>query len=134
MTKVPQIPALIWLAKYQQSKPVILPPVKDVTLKIDAHVPDTNKARDLLESLAKAKAAWSRDLETMQYHKFLQTRYWALIRQAKLIECDSKCEVCSAGESLQIHHTSYKLRGREHKNLRYLNVLCASCHAKRHGK
>jgi hypothetical protein len=134
MTQALQIPALIWLAKFQQAKPVVLPPIKDVIVKMDAHVPNTDKAKKLLESLAKAKSAWSRELETMQYHKFLQTRYWALIRQAKLIECDAKCEVCSTGEPLQIHHTSYKLRGREHKNLRYLNVLCASCHAKRHGK
>ena len=136
MQTIPQIPALMWLDQYQSKKRSLIAelPPKDVLLKIDAHVPNVKKFERLVEFLNKAKAAWSRELIKMPYPEFLKTRYWALIRQAKLIECDSKCEVCAANEPLQIHHTSYKLRGREHKNLRYLNVLCASCHSKRHGK
>lgn len=136
MRTTPQIPALLWLEQFQNRKRNLIAatPPKDVVLKIEAHVPDTVKFERLLAALDKAKAIWSRDLAKMPYPKFLQTRYWALIRQAKLIECDSRCEVCAANESLQIHHTSYKLRGREHKNLRYLNVLCDACHSKRHGK
>lgn len=69
----------------------------------------------------------------MPYDQYLQTEYWQKIRQIKLTEAEWKCSACPETHGLQIHHKSYKYRGREHLKLSTLLVLCDSCHKKVHG-
>jgi 5-methylcytosine-specific restriction endonuclease McrA len=75
----------------------------------------------------------SKDLRAMDYKQFLLTPYWKEVRKIKLSSTERQCEQCGSKTKLQVHHTSYKRHGREHKHLEDLKVLCQTCHEAEHG-
>ncbi len=89
------------------------------------------KAQKLLKQAADCH---NPGLALMPYQQFLTTKYWFLVRLAKMEEAKYRCERCGYGKTIQTHHLSYTIRGREHLNMRHLQVLCDRCHAKVHGK
>lgn len=82
--------------------------------------------------MAHAEKLWTPDLSIMPYPAFLETPYWKIIRQLKLIDADHRCSKCCSNEQLQIHHINYENRGREHLFLWQLKVLCRGCHKHHH--
>lgn len=74
----------------------------------------------------------------IKYDAYLQSRAWKNIRIAKLTEVNFKCQVCGYGEyefqdgALDVHHKTYINFGNE--KLGDLEVLCRSCHQKKHGR
>jgi len=72
----------------------------------------------------------------MDYHDYLKTPYWDLVRKFKYAEAENRCQsglffggdcVTSCG-ILNCHHMSYDHVGYEHLNLGDLIVLCQTCH------
>lgn len=80
-----------------------------------------------------ADKLWTPQLSKMPYGDFLETGYWKIIRQIKLIESNQRCSKCNRTNFLQIHHTTYANRGSEHRFLWQLKVLCDGCHKDHHG-
>lgn len=71
--------------------------------------------------------------KTMPYREFLLTPYWRILSD----EVKSKrkvCQMCGSSKNLEVHHTTYDIRGNEPRNLDKLQVLCHKCHSKVHGK
>lgn len=52
-------------------------------------------------------------------------------RQVLLNVLGSTCEVCGSAEKLQLHH---KDKNKENNQLSNIQLLCASCHGKAHGR
>ena len=80
-----------------------------------------------------------RDLADVDYPAYLQTDHWKSTRREANVRAGWCCENCGLdawhmiqGESLQVHHLTYKRLGREKP--RDLRVLCGECHAREHGK
>ncbi len=74
-------------------------------------------------------------LASMNYKEFLGTRYWKMVTNWKKKEVGYKCQLCNSPDNLNVHHRSYKMRGRELVNNRQdLTVLCRKCHSKFHNK
>lgn len=72
-------------------------------------------------------------IKRMNYHEFLKTPYWKTVRDKKLKKAEYTCQVCGRNNvQLNIHHTTYSIRGYEHKNLDKLTCLCADCHNRHH--
>lgn len=66
----------------------------------------------------------------MNYKKYIQSDEWKAKRQAKLEDCQYKCE-CEGGctrEATQIHHLHYDTLG--HETMDDLQALCPKCHMK----
>lgn len=87
------------------------------------------EARRCAPSLA---ALHSSGLRWMPYAEFLRSEYWQRIRAKLKVTANFKC-ACGSTRRLQIHHTTYAIRGVEHENLDKLQVLCDRCHRKAHG-
>lgn len=69
--------------------------------------------------------------QQMPYKDYLRTRYWNTVRKNNISRAGGKCKDCGRSDQvLQVHHLSYEYLGREDD--RYLVVLCAGCHEKRH--
>lgn len=101
------------------------------TLVLQHRQGKTVKADPYLEKLDELAASIP-DIRRMDYSKYLCTDYWRAVRELKFKESGRKCHKCRATEGLVIHHLSYDNRGREHRNLDDLRVLCEDCHAKAH--
>lgn len=85
-----------------------------------------NKAFELsVEKLAELKA--------MTYKKYLRSKYWKKIRLIILKKYKYTCQKCGSNKTLEVHHIEYVPRGKEHKNLSILTLLCGSCHMENHG-
>ncbi len=64
----------------------------------------------------------------LTYDKFLQTKYWQLVRK-KVFRRDSyKCIICGSSNNLRCHHNTYKHHFAEHKHLYIMDTLCENCH------
>lgn len=70
------------------------------------------------------------------YHQYLSSDEWRARRKAKLKDAEYHCERCGAvhskGVQLHVHHRTYKRVTRE--KLTDLEVLCADCHRREHGR
>ena len=67
----------------------------------------------------------------MPYDAYLRTPYWQTVRRNNIARAGGRCRDCGRSDQvLQVHHLSYEFLGREDD--RYLVVLCATCHEKRH--
>lgn len=89
----------------------------------------SKKAQDLVKQ---AFAIWNNGLTSMPYPQFLTTKYWLLIRAARIEYAAHCCERCGRKVSLQVHHLDYSIRGNEHKNMSRLLALCDACHKGMH--
>ena len=72
-----------------------------------------------------------RQLKDMPYEEYLNTEYWAIVREWMLDFVRGRCQVCNARSGLQVHHNNYECRGEETRL--DLVVLCRACHEKYHG-
>jgi 5-methylcytosine-specific restriction endonuclease McrA len=75
---------------------------------------------------------WS-ELAAMSYLEYLDTPEWRARAMEKIAEAGGCCQVCNAPERasdpvvrLQVHHRTYRRRGRELRG--DLTVLCEACH------
>lgn len=71
------------------------------------------------------------------YKGYLQSEEWASVRRLKLSEVNFTCERCGlfpgmSKQKLEVHHKNYHRLGRE--EMSDLEVLCAKCHKKEHGR
>lgn len=59
--------------------------------------------------------------------------HWQRLRERKIAEAGGKCQLCSAGGALNLHHRTYERQGHERDD--DVIVLCCSCHGRfhRHG-
>jgi hypothetical protein len=71
-----------------------------------------------------------RELNKMAYKDYLQTEHWQHFRLEALKFFKNKCCLCNSEKYLQVHHETYKNRGRETFN--DVIVLCKDCHSKQH--
>ena len=66
-----------------------------------------------------------------RYRKdYYKSRVWKEVREQKFDQVGRECEECDATDYLHIHHDQYKTIGRE--KMDDLQVLCRSCHKKKH--
>lgn len=75
-----------------------------------------------------------KQIASLPYSEFLETRYWKLISHIVKIDKGFACELCGSKEHLEVHHTSYEHHGDEAHHLEDLICLCHKCHSKQHGK
>lgn len=73
-------------------------------------------------------------LSKMPYKDFLDSSYWHMVRAYKIESCGAQCLFCGSSERLNVHHKTYRHRGREHEHLDDLIVVCKPCHKKIHLK
>ncbi len=66
------------------------------------------------------------------YKSYLKSKYWALVRREVLKRDRKKCTVCGSKKNLQVHHTTYAHKYREHEHLGDLLTTCKDCHYKFH--
>lgn len=71
--------------------------------------------------------------ERVPYAEYLQSPYWQKVRQAKLTQAGRRCQACGATGRLEVHHKTYRNRGRELQHLGDLSVYCRKCHGRVHG-
>ena len=64
----------------------------------------------------------------MKYWEFLQTSYWAGVRDLIFKRDKGKCVACGAKRPLVIHHKYYNNVRKEHLHLEDLETLCHDCH------
>lgn len=63
---------------------------------------------------------------TMPYAEYLQTEEWLHKREQALTRDEYRCRMCNTSENLQVHHRTYRRRGKEEPT--DLTTLCDSCH------
>jgi hypothetical protein len=67
-----------------------------------------------------------------KYHEYLRSEEWYALRKRKIKEAGGRCQMCSKGEPLHVHHRTYDNIFNE--KLEDLIVLCKDCHEKFHDK
>lgn len=82
---------------------------------------------------AKMETMWRPWFQTMRYQDYLQTDYWKAIRLMMFKTHGKVCSRCQSKWLIQVHHLSYNFRGREHRSMRDLQILCRTCHRQEHG-
>lgn len=70
------------------------------------------------------------DYRALPYERYLQTRRWIGTRNRILRLRGYRCERCTAGRNLQVHHLTYDRIGEERDD--DLQVLCRGCHLGHH--
>jgi hypothetical protein len=71
-------------------------------------------------------------LRALPYDAYLRTPHWRKVRTEALRQADNRCILCNSGRELEVHHRTYTRRGCEIQA--DVNVLCATCHARHHGR
>ena len=67
------------------------------------------------------------------YAEYLQSPRWRLLRAIRRRLDGNRCRVCFASERLEVHHRSYRNRGRGFiGELRDTITLCRRCHSTHH--
>jgi hypothetical protein len=69
-------------------------------------------------------------LRRLPYAEYLKTTHWQRVRALALEAAAHACELCSATESLEVHHRTYERLGFERPN--DVIALCADCHRDHH--
>jgi hypothetical protein len=69
-------------------------------------------------------------LRRLPYAEYLKTTHWQRVRALALEAAAHACELCSAAESLEVHHRTYERLGFERPN--DVIALCADCHRDHH--
>jgi hypothetical protein len=65
-------------------------------------------------------------LSSLPYKEYLQSDHWKKTRERTLELDGERCRVCNGSNSLQVHHRTYRRKGRELPV--DLITLCKSCH------
>lgn len=78
------------------------------------------------EAIVLERRQRERDLRYMPYAEYLRSPEWKARAARARREAGYKCQVCSSGGELHVHHRTYVRRGSE--SAKDLTVLCASCH------
>ncbi len=71
-------------------------------------------------------------MDKSEYHKYLASREWALLKEQVKDRAKNKCERCKNGACEVTHHITYERIGRE--CLEDLLGLCQECHKYLSGK
>ena len=74
------------------------------------------------------------ELVSLPYIEFLQTDYWARVRNYIYYKRGRRCSLCASTNYLNVHHKTYENHGLEHQHLADLIILCRDCHSKFHYK
>ncbi len=69
-------------------------------------------------------------LRRLPYAEYLRTAHWQRIRSLALEAAGRACELCSATESLEVHHRTYERLGFERPD--DVIALCRDCHGDHH--
>ena len=72
-------------------------------------------------------------IRRMDYHAFVQTRYWRLVSLQVKRAAGWHCESCGRGRDLVAHHVDYRCHGYEMYHPDKLKCLCGECHRSLHG-
>lgn len=70
----------------------------------------------------------TKQIQSMNYHDFLQTPYWKAIALKVKKDAKFKCKLCNSSNNLSVHHRTYKNHGNELFNLDDLICVCQDCH------
>jgi len=86
----------------------------------------------LPEFTAPRDPAWAAIAQVphMPLDEYYRSDPWRQRRQLKIAEARHACQWCGATSRLQVHHTTYKRKGRERRA--DLLVLCCACHGRHH--
>lgn len=70
----------------------------------------------------------------VSYRRFLNSPYWRAVRK-QVIAQHPFCARCGCHNHLHVHHLAYDHLGTKQEYYKHVNleVLCAVCHAERHG-
>lgn len=71
-------------------------------------------------------------MEKSEYHKYLASREWALLKEQVKERSENKCERCKLGSHDVTHHKTYERIG--HEEISDLVGLCEDCHKFLSGK
>lgn len=66
------------------------------------------------------------------YKVFLLSEYWQHVRMKVLRRDKFTCIRCGSKNNLEVHHETYTIHFKEHKNLNKLHTLCSNCHREFH--
>lgn len=66
----------------------------------------------------------------VDYHEYMKSEEWAVLRSARLRKDGYQCAMCGTAKNLAVHHITYEHLG--HEDLNDLITLCNDCHAKVH--
>ena len=80
------------------------------------------------------KSRYYSELNNMPYAEYLKTEHWQKLRERAKERDGNKCVLCSSKERLEVHHSSYEHRGRDHYEIDDIVTLCHECHSKYHNK
>src|SRR2546421_10614722 len=86
---------------------------------------------DVLSEDCVVRDATIQELKRIPYDGYLTTDWWLYVREQELAENDY-CERCLETQGLQIHHTTYEIRGEELESMDRLEMLCVRCHREEH--
>ena len=110
----------------RRGKP-LKPPKKDRQKKkkiaLERQPPPDAEEKKKQENIQKQKVLQYR---AMPYEEYLSTPHWKSIRTEAVQRACGKCQVCSSGTGLEVHHRTYENLGDEKPA--DLTVLCDKCH------
>ena len=66
-----------------------------------------------------------------KYTDYLQSDEWKIKRELAIQQAGGRCRICDSTGPLQIHHRSYKRRGKPDEVLDLI-ALCDECHERHH--
>lgn len=77
----------------------------------------------------------------MQYRRYLRSFRWQFIRAVRRLRDGNRCQTCYATKRLEVHHASYKFRGKWSPfglgllaEIMDTITLCGSCHERIHDR
>jgi predicted HNH restriction endonuclease len=92
-----------------------------------------NKLMKFNDSMNDEEINWNwKWANKLNYKLYLDSKYWLIISSKKKLDVGC-CENCGSSKNLEVHHTSYNIKGNEHNNMDKLIVVCKECHKKIHG-
>ena len=69
----------------------------------------------------------AKELKALPYKEYLNTKHWKKVRD-KVKARDKRCKLCNGKAPFNIHHRSYRNKGKPNKEINDLVLLCADCH------
>lgn len=111
------------------------PVVVNVPISVDARAEQSMHSTTRVTTSQSTTSDYERltpeKARSMPYEAYLRTPYWQAVRRNNITRAGGRCRDCGRSDQvLQVHHLSYEYLGREDD--RFLVVLCASCHERRH--
>jgi len=69
--------------------------------------------------------------EIINYDEYINSEDWRLLKQDILKSANFRCQLCSSGDKLRLHHNTYERLGHELRS--DVVILCERCHSIFHG-